>query len=248
MPLNKNQIRQLFVWVHLGHVPVSENILEEWKSVIEILEYEPRVALIETTMVGTLDMPKEACRMHYGEYYEKYRENSDAGEHMAKVGKLELLAKEKLDDRFHVWPCGNFIDANNKKHLNKLESLLNIEARAIFPDCFDAYFFEIYCYGLIPDICVEWQRCDFGLNKICYDVKGQKLYPGRSIKNLRFMNIDDKYSSLEGIPSTQESLSILKEKGYINQNSANDRIMERYAPASSSDEAKGIIYVPASEF
>ncbi|MCK4809010.1 MAG: hypothetical protein KAS90_05280 [Candidatus Aenigmarchaeota archaeon] len=248
MPLKKNQIRQLLVWVHPGHVPVRENTLEEWKSVIEILEHEPRVALIETTMVGTLDMPKDACRMPYGDYYEIFRDKPDAQKHMIKVGELELLAKEKLGDRYHVWPCGNFIDANDKNNLDKLEDLLNVEARAIFPDCFDAYFFEIYCYGLIPEICVEWQRYDFGLSKICYDVKGQKLYPGESIKNFRFMKIDDEHIYLEGIPSTQESLSILKEKGYMNPYSANERILERYVPSSSSDEAKGIICVPTSEF
>ncbi|NOQ56254.1 MAG: hypothetical protein GQ477_05625, partial [Nanohaloarchaea archaeon] len=151
-------------------------------------------------------------------------------------------------DRFHVWPCGNFIEANDKNHLEKLEELLNVEARPILPNRFDEYFFEINCYGLIPDICVEWQRCDFGLNKICYDVNGQKAYPGSSIKNFRFMKIDEDYISLEGIPSTEESLSILKEKGYMNSNSANERILERYAPSSSSDEAKGVICVPACEF
>ena len=73
MPLNKNQIRQLLVWVHPGHMPVRENTLEEWKSVIEILEHEPRVALIETTMVEPSDIKDDVCRIGYGKYYEKYR-------------------------------------------------------------------------------------------------------------------------------------------------------------------------------
>ena len=167
---------------------------------------------------------------------------------MTKVGELELLAKEKLYDRFHVWPCGNYIDANNNNHLDKLEDLLNIEARAIFPDLFDAHFIEIYCYGLIPGVCVGWQITSFGLSKICYDIKGDTPYPGDSIKNLRFRMIDDKYSSLEGIPSTQESLHILEKKGYMNSYSANEGILKRYVSASSSEEAKGIIYVPSSEF
>jgi len=73
--LQQNQIRELLIWVHPGYLPVSDGVLNAWKDIIEILEYEPRVALVETSMVDNPDAPDNGdywnCRIPWGEYGNK---------------------------------------------------------------------------------------------------------------------------------------------------------------------------------
>src|SRR3989338_2318681 len=222
MNLEKSQIRELMIWVHPGHCPVGDDVIQSWRDVIDVLQYEPRTSLIETTMVDDPDRVNEPylwpevkdidncwnCRVPYGQYVEKRNElNGRSIDYMRNIGQLEELSKQLLDERYVHWPHGNFINGRDRRHIEYLKEVFNLEE-----DEYGLLVREISCYGLLPDTCVEWQWFDFGLQILAPYVKNYKLSPDKYLFNLATYGSGEDFV---GRPSTRESLRLMSDRGIL---------------------------------
>ena len=147
MTLAKNQIEHLFIWVHPAYEPVPPYVMQEWKLMIDVIEHEPRCALIETSL---------NCRDDEPEYID----------HALAVADLERYAKGRLGVRYHLWDSGAFVRPEAPHHVERLRRMLSVEARS-FPDrsC-PQLFRSVSAYGLLPDSCVKSQTDYFGMQRI----------------------------------------------------------------------------------
>jgi len=261
MTLTKNQIRSLVLWVHPGHQPVTDEVLDSWRNMINVLEYEPRVALLETSNASNsanhlARHPEDRnvywfTRQPYGEVEHLEGSHEREVKHQKEISKLERLAKQFLGDRFHVWPHGNFLE-NNFYHLKYLQDTFNIESRVLIPGRPEVLFATIACYGLKPDACVEWQMYDMGIRSLTHKIIGGSEHPDNGLNTfVLYPQLDENYRSVypayvEGVPSTKESFrELIKQRVYGDY--PLDSTMIRELPSADSEEAKGIIIYPWKE-
>ncbi len=264
MTLDKNQIRTLYIWVHPGNDDVGETTLKCWKDIIEVLQYEPRVGLLELTNVALDKMAWNKHPTYEGESCEggtnylpwfsrtSYGERAKEKKRYKKIADLESLAKDLLGERFHNWPHGNFLDGQAQPHVDYLKELFNVEERLLFPWKQDhKLFVEIKCYGLRPEACILWQSYDFGLYNLTHeisncgigdysDLNGTVYAPYKGIEG-------DKTGYYEGVPSTIETLKIMVEKEIprrLGWNNESVRDLKQRLMHADNPKAKGIILDP----
>jgi hypothetical protein len=191
MVLEKNQIEYLFLWVHPHWTPVTPSIQRDWLRLIEVLEFEPQIGLLQTSP-------------NYDSLEQK---------HIQELFEIEKIAKEKLEDRYHKWPLGNFVYSRKREHLEILKKLFNIETRSIIREdgdnCYPSWptlFSGVTCFGIYPTVCVEHQ-CSYLNAEMSYYNQGLYSY--------------EAFTSLprHGIPSNKKSLEIMKRsKFFSNEN------------------------------
>jgi hypothetical protein len=186
MTLTRNQIEHLFIWVHPACDPVADAVLDEWRLLIDVLEYEPRCALLETTLNREL---------LYGLQLQQQHEERER-----KVSELELRAEEKLGERYHVWELGDFVVAEDPMHVNELRRLFHVEER-VFPHHLDRRLLRsVSVYGLLPDMCVVYQTYNFKMHLISTKRESLGISP---IRNLP-----------PHVPSTREAFDVIADVRY----------------------------------
>jgi hypothetical protein len=147
MTLAKNQIEHLFIWVHPAYEPVLPYVMQEWKLMIDVLQHEPRCALIETSL---------NCRDDEPEYID----------HALAVADLERYAKGRLGVRYHLWDSGAFVRPEEPHHVERLKKALSVEERVLSRGSNPKLFRSVSAYGLLPDACVNSQTNYFGMERI----------------------------------------------------------------------------------
>lgn len=173
-------ISKLYLWVHPGALPVRTLTLQAWDNVIEACKINTGWGLLETTMAATPSYgthPENSevpwnCRVPYGSASACKQSDARLRHHLKSVSELEMKAARLLEERFLFWPHGNFVDARLPQHVQYLQGKLKLEG---FPYMLQS----IVVYGLMPDVCVEWQAHDFGLHQISRQVVNAGLLPQR---------------------------------------------------------------------
>lgn len=235
MPLEKNQIRSAFFWVHPSNQPVGDAVIAKWEGVIRDLALEPRIALLE--------IPQTGGKAHYSldkrgdELVDRMHE---------KIGELEILAEATLGDRFRIWPHGNFVDGDNQDHRRTLQEIFHLTERELVPGWPEALLIKIYCYGLKPSVCVYTQAYRSSLDKISYIVDHNEASPyPNGMVNFKIYIPKTKAGPgyHEGIPSTQESFDYFASQGRLNFLSEKMRNrLRKSLPAISAQSARSIVH------
>ena len=268
MTLDKNQIRTLYVWVHPGNDDVGKLTLECWRGIIEVLQYEPRIGLLELSNVaqdgiawnkhptynGESLEGNEGClpwfsRVPYGE---RIKDSENHPQRYRKIADIEELAKNLLGERFHHWPHGNFVDGQAQPHIDYIKELFNVEERLLFPWKQDKKLFsEINCYGLRPDACVLWQTYDFCLHNLAHELNNLGIGDYSDLNCIIHTTYKifegDKTGYYEGVPSTIESLDVMVKKGIPKKlfwDGGRVRDMKQRLMHFDNPKAKGIIFDP----
>ena len=161
MPIPKNSIDTLFIWVHPDFRPVDPETRRSWMVLVELLKTETNCALIETPYRQSLLTKKgieETIRTSGQEtqgYTAAYQRTSLAG-----LARIECYAQKVLGERYVRWHR-NWV-YNNREDPKRgdydiIKEKLNVEERDFVKYPYQRIFRDIYCYGLELSSCVHQQ-------------------------------------------------------------------------------------------
>lgn len=171
MPLPKNQIDTLFIWVHPDFCPVDDHTRLSWRTLVELLETEDHCALIETRNfsselnAATIERIIRKSGWDTEGYSFAYQR-----EHLRELAEIENEAKKRLGERYRLWHR-NFVVSNASDYVSRgeegddrfVKEMFNIKERLLDNYFYPKLFRWIWCYGLLPDVCVDHQAYTMAL-------------------------------------------------------------------------------------
>ena len=153
MALARNQITDIFIWVHPECLPIADDVAKKCELFIEALATEPHAAVIESPCY-------ERPRYYDGLTARLGLSNSGFPEYWETVQRherLETRALNLLGDRFIIWPFSGGIMQDDPEHIDYIKKTLNVTPRNFNPIHEDKkhLFRRLDVFGELPHGCVS---------------------------------------------------------------------------------------------